>query len=175
MAKHGFESIEEARALLVKLGASERLVRHTVLVAEAAEIVLRELALLGVGVDTHFVGLGVVFHDTGKIEHPSELAQPGHEHEADGERLLLRAGVDAAVARCCLSHARWAQMTTSFEELLVALADTLWKGKRNAHLEKVVVERAAALAGKPFWDLFVPLDTCFERVATGGAERLARS
>jgi hypothetical protein len=175
MNRHGFDSIDDARTLLRKLGAPERLVRHTELVEEAAGIVLRELTRLGVAVDEHFVRLGVVFHDAGKIEHPSELAQPGHEHEPEGERLLLRAGVDPAVARSCLSHARWPEMTTSFEELLVALADTLWKGKRNADLEKAVVTRAASVAGKSFWDLFVPLDTCFEHVAASGAERLTRS
>jgi hypothetical protein len=116
-----------------------------------------------------------VFHDAGKIQHAAELAGPGSEHEPAGQALLLSASVDAAVARCCMSHARWADMETSFEELVVALADTLWKGKRNEVLEKRVVEGAAARVGRPFWDLFVPLDTQFEDIAGGGPGRLARS
>ena len=63
----------------------------------------------------------------------------------------------------------------TLEELIVALADTLWKGKRNDALEKRVVEGAAARVGRPFWDVFVPLDTCFEEIAGGGSGRLARS
>jgi hypothetical protein len=63
----------------------------------------------------------------------------------------------------------------SFEELLVALADKLWKGKREQALEKKVIETAAAKLGRGFWDVFVELDTCFERIASDGTERLARS
>ena len=79
------------------------------------------------------------------------------------------------VARCCLSHGRWDEMDVSFDELLVALADNLWKGKRNEPLERRVVEGAASLRGGPFWDLFVPMDSLFESIAAGGEDRLARS
>jgi hypothetical protein len=175
MKTYGFRSVDEARSILAKLGAPPRLVRHTVLVGEAADPVLDAMTKLGAPVNAHFVRLGVVFHDAGKIEHASELAGPGREHEPAGEALLLSADVDAAVARCCVSHARWADMEVSFEELVVALADTLWKGKRNEVLEKRVVEGAAAPMGRPFWDLFLPLDTCFEDIATEGPGRLARS
>lgn len=66
-------------------------------------------------------------------------------------------------------------MEVSFEELVVALADTLWKGKRNEVLEKRVVEGAAVRVGRPFWDVFVAFDTCFEDIAGEGPRRLARS
>ena len=167
--------MDEARTMLAKLGAPPRLVRHTVLVGEAAELLVDAMKKLGVRVDAHFVHLGVVFHDAGKIRHASELAGPGREHEPAGEALLLSAGIDVAVARCCVTHARWADMETSFEELVVALADTLWKGKRNEVLEKLVVEGAAARVGRPFWNVFVPLDTLFEDIAAEGPGRLARS
>jgi hypothetical protein len=57
----------------------------------------------------------------------------------------------------------------------VALADKLWKGKREPALEKKVLELAATKLGRDFWDIFVELDTCFESIAAGGTERLARS
>ena len=161
--------------MLAKLGAPPRLVRHTLFVGEAADLLVDALTKLGVPVDAHFVRVGVVFHDAGKIEHASELASPGREHEPSGQALLLAVGVDAAVARCCMSHARWADMVTSFEELFVALADTLWKGKRNDVLEKRVVEGAAERVGRSFWERFVVLDTQFEDIATEGPGRLARS
>jgi hypothetical protein len=85
--------------MLSKLGAPPRLVRHTVLVGEAAELLLSALTRIGISVDTYFVRLGVVFHDAGKI-HPSELAGPGRDHEPAGERLLLSAGVGG----CTLLH-----------------------------------------------------------------------
>jgi hypothetical protein len=175
MRDHGLSSVRQAGDLLARLGASQRLLKHTVLVGEAAEIVLERLARLGVPVDAPFVRLGFVLHDAGKILHPSELTAPGHAHEQAGEQLLLREGVAASLARCCVSHATWEVDGTSFEELLVALSDKLWKGKREPALEKKVTENAASLVGLSLWDVFVSLDTRFESVAAGGAARLARS
>jgi hypothetical protein len=63
----------------------------------------------------------------------------------------------------------------TLEELLVALADKLWKGKRDQTLEQLVVDGVAARAAKDRWDLFTPLDDAFERIAAGGQERLDRS
>jgi len=120
------------------------------------------------------VRAGVIFHDAGKIFHPNELHGGGTEHESAGEELLLAHGVDPALARCCLSHARWAEMPCTLEELLVALADTLWKGKRDSELEKRVIEEITQRSGMEFWDLFVELDTCFESIAANGALRLMR-
>jgi hypothetical protein len=171
----GLDSVRAARELLSRLGAPNRLLQHGVLVGEAADLLLESLQRLGVTVDAHFVRLGAVLHDAGKILYADELAQPGHAHEPAGEQLLLREGVEPSVARCCVSHARWADENVSFEELVVALADKLWKGKRQPALEKKVIEVAAAKLGREFWDVFVELDTCFEGIASEGTERLARS
>jgi hypothetical protein len=90
-------------------------------------------------------------------------------------RLLVEHGVDPTIARCCLSHARWAEMDCSLGELLVALADKLWKGARHAKLERRVIDGVAGRLGRDFWNVFVEVDTVFEEVAAGGEERLARS
>lgn len=66
-------------------------------------------------------------------------------------------------------------MDVSLEELLVALADKLWKGVRNAELEQRVIEAVATALHKDRWHLFVELDTWFEEVAAGGTDRLQRS
>ncbi|MBX3227087.1 MAG: hypothetical protein KIT84_35870 [Labilithrix sp.] len=42
----------------------------------------------------------------------------------------------------------------TIEELLVALADCLWKGRRDDELEQRVVDAVATLAGKGRWDVF---------------------
>ena len=168
-------SIPEARALLARLGAPRRLLRHVELVGEAAHALLRKFSELGIPVRSDLVQVGVVLHDAGKILHPAELDGGGARHEPDGERLLLEQGVSAELARICVSHARWAQMPVSLEELVVALADKLWKGARNSELEERVVERAAACLEQDRWGLFVELDTLFEDIAAGGADRLERS
>jgi hypothetical protein len=175
MSTHGLDSALAARELLTRLGAPRRLLQHGILVGEAADLLLESLQRMGVSVDAHFVRLGAVLHDAGKLLHADELVRPGHSHEAAGEQILLREGVAPSLARCCVSHARWADDGVSFEERLVALADKLWKGKREPALEQKVVEAAAEKLGRGFWDTFVALDTCFEDIASGGTGRLARS
>jgi hypothetical protein len=164
-----------ARDLLIGLGAPPSLVTHVRLVGEAAEALLAELERLGVPLDADFVRAAVVLHDAGKILHPGELHGGGGEHEAAGDVLLRAHGVDPALARCCLSHARWNEMPCSLEELVVALADTLWKGRRNATLEKRVIDATCGRLDQSFWNLFVELDDCFESIAADGAARLLRS
>jgi hypothetical protein len=66
-------------------------------------------------------------------------------------------------------------MSVSLEELLVALADKLWKGVRNAQLEERVINEAAKALNRDRWDLFVQLDSLFEDIAADGAARLERS
>ena len=169
------KSIEEAHSLLLRMGAPQRLVNHARLVGEAAELLLTELQQLGVSHDADFVRVAVVLHDSGKILHPEELDGGGDKHERMGEMLLLAQGVDPALARCCISHAQWDQMQCSLEELIVALADTLWKGKRNASLEKRVIELISERLGRAFWDLFIELDNNFETIAANSTTRLLRN
>jgi hypothetical protein len=57
----------------------------------------------------------------------------------------------------------------------VALADTLWKGKRNTQLEVLFIKKLAELCSKDYWQLFIEMDSCFERIAAEGDARLLRS
>jgi predicted hydrolase (HD superfamily) len=168
-------TVAEASTLLQKLGASQRLIRHVELVGEAAAVLLATLAQQGVQLDEAFVRVGVVLHDAGKAIHQEELSNPGAEHEPTGERLLLDHGVPPKLARVCKSHAQWASLDPSLEELVIALADKLWKGVRVPALEELVIARAATAANRDKWDLFIPLDAAFEDLAAGGDDRLARS
>ncbi len=166
---------DDARAVLLEIGAPERLVRHGELVLEAADALLDQLRALRVELNEPLVRAGAMLHDSGKTLFPAELAGKGSEHEEAGYALLREHGVDPAVARCCVSHAKWASMSCSLEELVVALADALWKGVRRAELEhRVVTDVAFHLRVDP-WTVFVKLDGCFERIADGGEDRLLRS
>src|SRR5262249_19447934 len=149
---------EEAYHLLRSLGAPNRLIVHAKLVGEAAEVLLSKMRSLGVKVREDIVRLGVAVHDAGKITHQRELDEKGREHEASGEELLLKAGVQPVIARCCVSHARYNSLETSLEELLIALSDKLWKGERAGTLELRVVDAAAKLLGKSRWHVFTELD-----------------
>lgn len=165
----------EANQLLQSLGASERLLVHHQLVGEAAEELLDSLASLNLNIQTDLVRLGASIHDSGKILCPGELTTPGNQHEPVGEQMLLEAGVQPEIARCCLSHARYESMEVCLEELLVALSDKLWKGKRVASLELRVIDDIATAIGRTRWDIYPYLDECFEKIAENGDHRLARS
>lgn len=164
----------DALALLVALGASERLVRHHALVAEAAtELVDRLRSGLIDRFDRDLVLLGAALHDAGKIVHPRELQAPGHDHEAAGRALLIEHGVAPTVARFCVTHAAWADDTCTLEDLLVALADKLWKGARDEALEARALQAIAVATGRPAWAVFDALDAICEAVAADGPARLA--
>jgi putative nucleotidyltransferase with HDIG domain len=112
---------DAARALLVRLNAPPKLQRHAELVLEAAEALLA--ALDDSTLDAELVRAGAMLHDAGKTVHTSELEVSGSQHEPAGEKLLLEHGVEARIARCCVTHAKWTEPGLSLEELLVALAD----------------------------------------------------
>lgn len=63
----------------------------------------------------------------------------------------------------------------SVDELVVALADKLWKGARVPELEELVIAKASAASNQDRWSLFTALDSLFEEVASGADDRLARS
>jgi hypothetical protein len=170
-----FQSVQDAYRLLQDLGAPPRLIHHVTLVGEAADLLIAQFTALGLSFDADRIRLGVAFHDVGKILYPAELTEPGKQHEPAGEALLLAHHVDPNIARCCRSHGQWAEMTCEFEEWVVALADNLWKGKRNIALEHQVITAIATQLNSPYWDLFVDLDNGFEAIAAGGASRLLRS
>lgn len=160
--------------LLRELGAPERLVTHGALVCEAADLLLVAFRSTKLSIDESWVRGGAWLHDAGKAVHREELAQPGHEHEHAGEKMLLDRGVDPRIARCCVSHASWSA-DTPLEELIVALADKLWKGVRHEALEALVCDVVAKALARERWSVFVELDAAFERVASGSDERLRRS
>jgi hypothetical protein len=121
------------------------------------------------------IELGVAVHDASKIEHPEAMAGPGSRHETAGETLMLQHGVQPEVARCCITHAAWQRPDVTFEERTVALANKLWKGKREPELELLAVDGAAARLGMKLRDAFERLDTVFEEIAATGEDRLRRS
>ena len=149
MAMHSTPTREEMLALLQQLQAPAALVQHHRLVLEAVDGICDALAEAQVPFDRPFV-------------------------EA-GEAFLVAHGVDPGLARCCRTHAAWRGPEVSFEERLVALADTLWKGVRRPELEESVIAEAALRAGADRWALYITLDDAFERVAAAGPDRLARS
>lgn len=169
-------SVSEALELLKRMGAAPWLIRHHELVVEVASELLNVLSdHLDLDLDAELILVGSALHDCGKVLHPEEMSSPGHAHEAAGEELLLEQGVRLEVTRVCRTHGLRSNEGLELEDLLVALADKLWKGKRIEGLEKTIIDLIAARSGKQAWEVFAVVDALFESIADKGTERLARS
>ncbi len=115
--------------------------------------------------DTTAVLFGAATHDIGKVVHTAELTGPGSAHEAAGEDLLLRYGVPAHLARFAGSHGScWTRADATLDELLVSLADQVWKARRVPELEQRVIELTGRLGD---------LDEILDALAAGADDRLA--
>ncbi|MCR3741147.1 HD domain-containing protein [Actinomadura glauciflava] len=166
---------ERAARLLEDLDAPPRLAAHLRAVHDvAAELVgwARERHP-GLAVDAEAVLFGAATHDIGKALHPVELSGPGAQHERAGHALLRERGVEERLARFARTHASWDEPGIGIDDLLVSLADAIWKGERLPELEQRLVEVLAAASGRAEWEEFMDLDDACDRIAAGADRRLA--
>jgi hypothetical protein len=154
-----------AAELLADLEAPARLGAHLRLVHDVAWSLTDALGRRrpALDFDTTAVLFGAATHDVGKVEFPGELTGPGHRHEVAGQRLLLRYGVPSHLARFAAGHGSWTDPDLGLDDLLVSLADQLWKGRREESLEEQVRT----------WTGSAGLDDILTRLAAGADERVA--
>ncbi|MFI7498391.1 HDIG domain-containing metalloprotein [Streptomyces sp. NPDC049687] len=165
----------EVAELLADIGAPPRLVAHLRAVHEVAAQLVEWVGAHcpGLAVDRDAVLFGAATHDVGKVVHPGELSGPGAQHEEAGLELLLARGVAPERARFARSHASWHAPGVGVDDLLVSLADKVWKNKRVADLEDLVVAELSRAAGRPLWEEFLALDELLTSVGEGADRRLA--
>lgn len=168
---------EEALQLLHDLGAPSHLILHHQLVLEAAQLLCAGLVerFPALRLEVSEVLAGAALHDVGKVRFPEELHAPGRRHEAAGRELLQGLGVPPHLARICVEHGQWRGPSIALEALLVALADTLWKGRRVAELQQRVQQRLHQQLGGDAWAIWLALDDLCESIAADGDQRLLRS
>ncbi|MEV5384016.1 HD domain-containing protein [Streptomyces sp. NPDC052721] len=166
---------ERVALLLEQVDAPPRLVAHLRAVHDVAAQLVAWVRLRcpRLESDAEAVLFGAATHDIGKALHPAELSGPGALHEAAGRELLLEHGVPAGLARFAGTHASWTAPGTGVEDLLVSLADKVWKNKRVPELEDLVVARLAEADGRPAWQWFMELDEALTAVGEGADRRLA--
>ncbi|WP_244901692.1 hypothetical protein, partial [Streptomyces europaeiscabiei] len=136
---------ERAVALLRSLDAPPRLVAHLRLVHDVAYGLVdrAERRYPEPPFDRAAVLFGAATHDIGKTAHSEELSGPGSAHEEAGRRT---------------------------EDLLVALADKVWKNKRVRELEDLAVGRPAEVSGRPAREEFMALDDLLDLLDPLGAD-----
>ncbi|MFI8185615.1 HD domain-containing protein [Actinacidiphila glaucinigra] len=165
----------EVERLLRDVGAPPRLAAHLRLVHDVAcELVewIRQYSP-DLVVDREAVLFGAATHDIGKALHVAELSGPGSAHEKAGRALLLARGVAPRLARFAATHGSWTDGAVTMEDLLVSVADKVWKGKRVTELEDLVVDRLAGATGDERWEVFLALDGFLGEVAADADRRLA--
>ncbi|WP_067507608.1 HD domain-containing protein [Actinoplanes sp. TFC3] len=161
-----------ATELLQSLQAPPRLAAHLRAVHDVAWLLTDRLgrARPELDFDTTAVLFGAATHDIGKVIHGEELAVPGNRHEAAGRDLLISYGVPWHLARFAGTHGSWdAEEERTLEDLLVSLADKVWKGARVPSLE----DQVAGHLGGPPWESFMFLDDVIQELAGAADSRLA--
>ena len=166
------EYLRAGRELLERAGAPPRLIEHGRLVGECAGQLVTLARGLGAQVDVEEVVVGASVHDIGKARFVEELSGPGSRHESAGEVMLREMGVSDAISRKARTHAAWDGDDVGLEDLLVALSDKLWKGKRVQELEERVLDAIADSADKDRWELFEVFQNRLDAIADAGSERV---
>lgn len=166
---------EPVAELLRSLDCPPRLAAHLRAVHDVARQVVGwvEQHCPAVEFDREAVLFGAAAHDVGKTIHVDELSGTGSAHEEAGRDLLLARGFAPELARFAGTHASWAAAGIGFEDLMVSLADKVWKNKRVAALEDLVVARLAGASGREVWEEFMALDELLTRIGDGADRRLA--
>lgn len=166
---------DQVVAMLETLHAPPRLAAHLRAVHDVAAQLTDAVAhrFPQLPVDRSAVLFGAATHDIGKVRHPEELSGPGSAHEPAGYDLLLRQGVVPSLARFARTHASWHRDDVGVDDLLVSVADKVWKGKRVTDLEDLLVDRLAEATGRERWSAFLDLDDVLDRIAADADSRLA--
>jgi hypothetical protein len=167
---------DEVAHLLDNVDAPPRLIAHLTLVHDVASMLIAQIDMAwpSLDYDRHAVALGAAVHDIGKVMYPDELSRPGHAHEAAGEALLVERGFPREIARFARTHDQWrAEPMPLLDDLLVALADALWRGKRDPKLEDVLCQRIVAMTGDAYWQVFARLDDIATEIAVDADARLS--
>jgi putative nucleotidyltransferase with HDIG domain len=157
------------------LDASPRLLAHLVLVHDVAARLLEALTETWpqLPIDAGAVLLGAATHDIGKVRVPEELIGPGTTHAVLGQQLLEEHGFPTELARYARTHETWAEEPdVTPEDLLVALSDYLWRGKRDAALEGAVTSSIADAVNAAPWAVFLDFDDIATELAQDAPRRL---
>lgn len=166
---------EEVARLLQDLDAPPRLAAHLRAVhdvaCQLADWLTRQYP--AIRFDRGAVVFGAATHDIGKTAHVAELSGPGSEHEEAGRQLLLARGISPELARFAVTHAAWTRPEIQIEDLLVSVADKVWKDKRVPDLEDLVVSRLAEASGRSAWEEFLAFDDLLTSIGQEAGHRLA--
>lgn len=148
--------------------------RHLQVVHHTAQIILQRFKQnwQNLSVDEEAILFGAGSHDIGKVIEVNELYRSGKKHEEVGYQLLIENSIPYRLARFAKTHGDWSDPNLYLEDLLVALADKIWKGKRITELEEKVCQKLEERIEGNYWEIFIKLDEILMEISLGADERL---
>ena len=151
---------DEASELLESVQLHPYLLAHLILVHDVAVRLTEAIAARwpAIVLDAEAIRFGAASHDIGKVVFPEEMLAPGEAHRKAGQTLLRELGVEAERSRFTVTHVPERALAGELEDILVALADVLWKGGRHEPLETALLERLTASDAEEAWETFMALD-----------------
>jgi len=160
--------------ILEKLNASSRLIKHLRIVHSVAFELIQRLKeeFPSVLIDEHLVLFGAATHDIGKVEVREELFKAGKKHESIGVKILLNLGFSEKEARFAKTHGNWYNENLALEDLLISLADKIWKGKRINELEEIICQKLSESIGINYWDIYPKLDSILDKLSINADKRI---
>lgn len=164
----------EVTDLLEKYQAPVILKRHLTLVYNTSIEICSQFAKewANLSFDKQEILFGAATHDIGKVIETNELSQKGNNHEQAGYELLLKHGLPEKLARFAKTHGNWEDESLEMEDLMVALADKIWKGKRVEALEEKLTKEISIRTNTDYWEVYTKLDAIISKIALGADERL---
>lgn len=164
----------EIKNILKKHDSPERLNRHLRLVSFTASNLLSEIdnEWNQLKVNKDFVMFGAATHDIGKVISQNEIYGSGNQHESIGKNLLLENGFSEELSRFALTHGNWKSKDVILEDLLVTLADKIWKGKRINELEELICQEISKRIELDFWEIYQKLNLILDKISLSAQSRL---
>ena len=156
-----------------RLPIPPRLYAHLLLVHDVANKLIEAITGIwdNLKIDENLVLFGAATHDIGKCIYTNELSEEGHKHEPEGKHLLISLGVPEEKAKFAFTHATWSEKS-SIEELVVSLADKVWKGSRIQDLEDLLIKKISTEIKTEQWEIFDLLDSIIEDIIKDYDKRL---
>lgn len=165
---------KEINSVFQTFTVPQRLYAHLMIVHDVANKLLEEINRTwgSLNINKNLVLFGAATHDIGKTIYTNELSEAGYKHEQAGLQLLLSLGISEKKSKFAASHSSWSENST-LEELLVSLADKIWKGNRVQDLEDLLIERISTETKTERWNTFSLPDSIIDDITKDADKRLS--
>lgn len=170
-----YEKLSPAiQSLLDELDCPGLLQRHLILVYNTASDLTQKMKLEfpAFNLLEDEIAFGAATHDIGKIIEKAELSEKGNRHEQMGYNILINYGIADNLARFTKTHGDWKNDQVKTEDLIVSLADKIWKGQRIDALEERLIAAISTAINEDYWTVYSKMDRIITEISAGADIRL---